>query len=276
MPTLYGRRATRAPARSASAWVPSVDPSSMTRISSPGSTARISSITRAIVGASFRAGTIATRRTATIRSSWATGSVSATALTRPRFYGASISTSLAVCKASVGTHGGCPACARGSGDDGGHDSNSAPVGLSIPRPRAPGLALCALIVCSVLGRFWVNGSFEGPQIYCDEYIYAAIARDFATSGHLQFQGGPAAGGALLYPILIAPAWLAHAMSTTFDLVKLINAALVSLTAAPVYLWAKRVVSPWWSLVAAALVLLLPGFVLSGMAMCENAALPTFT
>jgi hypothetical protein len=44
----------------------------------------------------------------------------------------------------------------------------------------------------------------------------------------------------------------------------------------VYLWAKRVVSPWWSLVAAALVLLLPGFVLSGMVMSENAALPTFT
>jgi hypothetical protein len=128
----------------------------------------------------------------------------------------------------------------------------------------------------VLGRFWVNRSFEGPQIYCDEYIYAGIARDFATHGHLVFQGGPAAGGALLYPVLIAPAWLVHTMSTTFDLVKLINATLVSLTAVPAYLWAKRVVSPWWSLLAAALVLLLPGFVLSGMLMSESASLPAFT
>ena len=47
-----------------------------------GSTARISPITRAIVGASFRAGTMATRRTATSRSSRAAGRVSATALTR--------------------------------------------------------------------------------------------------------------------------------------------------------------------------------------------------
>lgn len=144
------------------------------------------------------------------------------------------------------------------------------------RSHAPGLSLCALIICSVLGRFWVNRGFEGPQIYCDEYTYAAMARDFTTSGHLAFPGGPAAPGSLLYPILISPAWLVHTMSTTFDLVKLINATLMSLTAAPVYLWAKRVVSPWWSLVAAALVLLLPSFVLSGMLMSENASLPTFT
>jgi hypothetical protein len=144
------------------------------------------------------------------------------------------------------------------------------------RSHAAGVALCAVIVCSVLGRFWVNRGFEGPQIYCDEYTYAAMARDFTTSGHLEFPGGPAAPGSLLYPLLIAPAWLVHTMSTTFDLVKLINATLISLTAVPVYLWAKRLVSPWWSLVAAALVLLLPGLVLSGMLMSENASLPTFT
>jgi hypothetical protein len=148
--------------------------------------------------------------------------------------------------------------------------------VRILRSHAPSLTLCALVIGSVGGRFWVNRGFEGPQIYCDEYIYAAIARDFATNGHLEFQGGPAAGGALLYPILIAPAWLVHTMSTTFSLVKLINATLISLTAVPVYLWAKRVVSPWWSLVAAALVLLLPGFVLSGMLMSESASLPAFT
>jgi hypothetical protein len=52
--------------------------------------------------------------------------------------------------------------------------------------------------------------------------------------------------------------------------------LVSLTAVPVYLWTRRVVSPWWGVVAAILVLLMTGLVLSGMVMSENAALPAFT
>jgi len=144
------------------------------------------------------------------------------------------------------------------------------------RSHAPGLALCALVAGSAIFRFWSNRGFEAPQLYCDEYIYAGIARSFATTGHLHYVRGPAAGGALLYPVLIAPAWLAHTMTTTFELVKAINATVISLTAIPVYLWARRVVSPWWSFVAAVLVLLITPLVLSGMVMSESAALPAFT
>ena len=139
----------------------------------------------------------------------------------------------------------------------------------------PALTLVALIASSALVRVWVNRGFEGPQLVCDEYIYAGIARRFATTGHLDFAGGPSVGGSLLYPALIAPAWLAHRMSTVYGLAKAINATLVSLTAVPVYLWARRVVSPWWALLAAGLVLLQTGLVLSGMLMSESAALPAF-
>lgn len=144
------------------------------------------------------------------------------------------------------------------------------------RRFAPRLALVSMIAASVLIRVWVNRGFEGPQILCDEFIYAGIARRFATTGHLELGGGPTAGGSLLYSALIAPAWLVHKMSTVYGLAKAINAMLVSLTAVPVYLWARRVVSSWWALLAAGLVLLLTGLVLSGMLMSENAALPAFT
>jgi hypothetical protein len=133
-----------------------------------------------------------------------------------------------------------------------------------------------MIAASSLIRVWVNRSFEGPQILCDEFIYAGLAKSFATTGHLKLGGGPTAGGSLLYSALIAPAWLAHKMSTVYGLAKAINATLISLTAVPVYLWARRVVSSWWALLAAGLVLLLTGLVLSGMLMSENAALPVFT
>jgi hypothetical protein len=65
------------------------------------------------------------------------------------------------------------------------------------------------------------------------------------------------------------------MSTVYGLAKAINATLVSLTAVPVYFWARRVVSPCWALLAAGLVLLQTGLVLSGMLMSESAALPAF-
>lgn len=144
------------------------------------------------------------------------------------------------------------------------------------RKLGAGLALGGAVVLSALIRTWVNRRFEGPQILCDEFIYAGAARDFATTGHLAVAGGPAAGGSLLYSALIAPAWLAHSMATTYGLLKGINAVLISLTAVPVYLWARRLVSPAWALLAACLSLLLTALVLSGMVMSENASLPAFT
>lgn len=138
------------------------------------------------------------------------------------------------------------------------------------------MALGALVAFSTIVRVWVNRSFEAPELICDEYMYAGIARRFATTGHLDLVGGPSAGGSLLYPALIAPAWLAHKMSTVYWLAKSINAMLVSLTVVPVYLWARRVVSPWWAVLAAGLVLLQTGLVLSGLLMSENASLPAFT
>src|SRR6266511_474768 len=61
MPRLNGRRTTYAPRSAATPAVRSVEPSSTTTISKPGSKARISSITRPTVSSSFRAGTIARR-----------------------------------------------------------------------------------------------------------------------------------------------------------------------------------------------------------------------
>src|SRR5689334_3866410 len=82
---LKGRRNTCAPAAAATVAVPSTDPSSTTTMSSPGSNARISAMTRPTVCASLRAGTIATRRSSARRGSIAAGVREATSsLTRLR------------------------------------------------------------------------------------------------------------------------------------------------------------------------------------------------
>jgi hypothetical protein len=61
MPRLKGSGSTSTPRAAATALVPSVDPSSTTKIFRPGSAARISSITRPIACSSLKAGTMAIR-----------------------------------------------------------------------------------------------------------------------------------------------------------------------------------------------------------------------
>jgi hypothetical protein len=53
------------------------------------------------------------------------------------------------------------------------------------------------------------------------------------------------GGSLLYSALIAPAWLAHTLSTTLDLVKVIKRDAGLRDRDPPL--SLRVVSPWWAL-----------------------------
>src|SRR5205823_6402560 len=65
------------------------------------------------------------------------------------------------------------------------------------------------------------------------------------------------------------------MSTTYALAKGITASAMALTPVPVYLWARRLVTPIHALLAAALTLLLPALFYSGVLMTEGAFLPAF-
>lgn len=113
-----------------------------------------------------------------------------------------------------------------------------------------------------------------PQLLCDEFIYAELARSFAEEGRLLFRGEPL-HLSFLYPVLLAPAWLTERMETTYVIAKTINAALMATSAIPVYLIGRRVMSPGWALLAPVLTLLLPMTLVSGLLMTESAFLPAF-
>jgi hypothetical protein len=140
----------------------------------------------------------------------------------------------------------------------------------VKTPRAP-LALAGLVAGAMLVRLWVVHQFKAPQVLCDEFIYGGIARSFADSGHLLLRGEPSVKS--LYPVLIAPAWLFSSTARSYELAKAINVVLMTLVAVPVYLWARRLVSPWYALLAAALVLLIPSFHFAGLLMTESGHLP---
>jgi hypothetical protein len=136
------------------------------------------------------------------------------------------------------------------------------------------LVLTGAMVLAFVVRTEQARRLATPQLLCDEFIYADLAKSFAQEGRLLFRGEPL-HLSLLYPVLLAPAWLAERMDTTYAVAKTINAALMTASVIPLYLLGRRVVSPGWALLAPALTLLLPMTLLSGLLMTESAFMPAF-
>src|SRR5919106_3144904 len=149
-------------------------------------------------------------------------------------------------------------------------------GLSFERSASPtivllaGLGLLAVTVYVLLGM-----QIATPWIMLDELAYAELAKGIAEDGRLLIRDEPTSYLSFLYPLLIAPAWLASSMETTYVLVKTINAILITLAAVPVYLWARRLMTGSYAAATTVLVLLMPSLLYSGMVMTENAFLPAF-
>jgi len=142
------------------------------------------------------------------------------------------------------------------------------------RRRQAGLAVTGLVVSAAVARILVDRGMKAPVVLCDEFIYSNIAKNLAEHGRYLFRGVPS-HQSYVYPLLIAPAWLFHSMTTTYALAKAIGAVAMSLVAVPTYIWARRLAGAWYGALAAGLTLLLPAFFYSGILMTEPAFLPVF-
>jgi hypothetical protein len=136
------------------------------------------------------------------------------------------------------------------------------------------LVLAGVMVVAFVVRTEQARRLPTPLLLCDEFIYADIAKNFAEEGRLLFRGEPLRLS-LLYPILLAPAWFAERMTTTYAVAKTINVALMTASVVPLYLLGRRLVTPGWALLPPVLTLLLPITLLSGLLMTESAFLPAF-
>jgi hypothetical protein len=150
------------------------------------------------------------------------------------------------------------------------------LGVTVRNPtRASTVTLALLVAASIGIRIWLTRKIATPWIMVDELLYSEMAKSFASTGHFLIRGAPSGIGNVVYPALISPAWWFHPMSTTYGLAKAINAVLMTATVVPLYLWARRLVSPVYALVVVGLVLLMPSLTYTGMLMTENAFLPAF-
>ena len=138
------------------------------------------------------------------------------------------------------------------------------------------LCLTAIVGASIAIRIVLVGRMPAPWIMVDELIYSELAKSVASDGRFLVRGVPSTGYGFIYPVLLAPAFRAYAsVPQAYAAAKAINAVVMSLTAIPVYLLARRMLSQGLSLVAAALSVAIPSLLYTGMLMTENAFYPLF-
>jgi hypothetical protein len=139
-------------------------------------------------------------------------------------------------------------------------------------PAGAAVLVGGLMVAAFVARILLAMRIQAPWEMPDEILYAETSRNFLSTGHYVFRDHPEALRTI-YPALISPAWLAGSVHTAYTLVKVINVTLMTLGAIPLFLWARRLVSPLWAVFAVALYLAMPGIIYSGEILTENAFLP---
>jgi hypothetical protein len=132
------------------------------------------------------------------------------------------------------------------------------------------------IVClSTAFRFALAIRDPGPWIFQDEIVYSELAKSLAYASEPALRGAVGTGGfGLVYPLLIAPAYLLFdAVPSAYDAVRLVNSLLMSLAAVPAYLLARRLAARELSLLVALLAVAIPSLGYTGTVMTENAFYP---
>ena len=136
--------------------------------------------------------------------------------------------------------------------------------------------LAAIVGLSALVRGVLAGGIEAPFIIVDEILWSEVARGLADAGEPLVRDTPDPGLSIVYPLVIAPAYLAFdGLVDAYAAVKLVNSAVMSLAAIPAYFLARRVVGQWLALLAAVLAVAVPSLAYTGTVMTENVFYPLF-
>jgi Dolichyl-phosphate-mannose-protein mannosyltransferase len=112
-----------------------------------------------------------------------------------------------------------------------------------------------------------------PWFTPDEMVYGELGRSLYSSGRLEILGHSTPFFSFVYPALVGPLLSVGDLELGYTLLKALQALVMSLTAVPVFLWARSLVRPRFALVAALLTLAVPGLAFAGFVMTEVAFYP---
>ncbi len=136
--------------------------------------------------------------------------------------------------------------------------------------------LALIVVGSIAFRTWLGSRMPAPFIFTDELTYQENARSLAAGAGIQVREEPFGVVSVLYPLLLAPAYLLFdSLPDAYAAARTINAIVMSLAAIPAYVIARRLLPAGLSLLAALLAVALPSLAYTGTLMSENAFYPAF-
>jgi hypothetical protein len=150
-------------------------------------------------------------------------------------------------------------------------AESPPDGAVAParRPSAPVLALIAVVVVAAGVYAGAAQLVSTPRVHPDEHIYGQAGASLAEGNGLTIRGEEYGLGPV-YPVILATALtFGGDRETGYHLSKVANGILFALAAIPIYLVARRLLRPWWSVGVAAFSVAIPSSMYASVVMTES-------
>ncbi len=142
---------------------------------------------------------------------------------------------------------------------------------SAVRRRGPLLALVLIVLVATVGYALAAQLVSTPRVHPDEHIYGGAAASLAEGDGLRLRGDEYELGPV-YPVVLAGVlWLSGDRETAYDFYRVVNAFLFALSAIPIFLLARRLLRPWWSVGVAALAIAIPSSMYVSLVMTESAS-----
>jgi hypothetical protein len=137
--------------------------------------------------------------------------------------------------------------------------------------RRPRLALGAVILLAVVVYSSAAQLVTTPRVHPDEHIYGGAGASLAEGEGLTLRGEEYGLGPI-YPVVLASVLtVAQDRETAYAFYKVMNALLFALAAVPIFLVARRLLTPWWSFGVAALSIAIPSSMYVTVVMTESTA-----
>ena len=132
------------------------------------------------------------------------------------------------------------------------------------------MAVLGLVVAAAFALYaLLSLAVEAPRVHPDEVRYLIAASSLVEGEGLGLRGEEYGFGPLLALVLAGILQVAGSVDAAYDWFKAANALFFALTAVPVYLLARRLVSAWWAVLGAALAVAIPSSISVATVMTES-------
>jgi hypothetical protein len=133
------------------------------------------------------------------------------------------------------------------------------------------LTLAAIVALAAVGYGAATQLVDMPLVNPDELRYTLAARAVADGEWLNLRGHSFGYGPV-YPLLLAPiVAISGTIDAAYPYFRLANAVFFALAALPIYLLARRLLSPWWSVGATAMSVAIPSSIYTSLVLTESAS-----